>query len=67
MRRHDVPFGLSAEAKSTLLPMWKGGLPTTIDVAEAMSAEEQEMKRTDVVATWDGPIHVFYAIGFTLE
>jgi hypothetical protein len=47
--------------------MWKEGLPTTIDVAEAMSAEEQEMTRTDVVATWDGPINVFYAKSFRLE
>ena len=40
----------------------KGELPTTIDVAE-----EQEMTRTNVVATWDGPINVFYTVGFTLE
>ena len=47
--------------------MWKGELPTIIDVAEAMSVEEQEMTRTDVVANWDGPINVFYTLGFTLE
>ena len=41
--------------------MWKGGLATTIDVAEAMSAEEQEMTRTDVVAPWEGPVVAFYA------
>ena len=47
--------------------MWKGGLPTTIDVVGTKSAEEQEMIRIVVVATWNGPISVFCAIGLTLE
>ena len=25
------------------------------------------MTRTNVVATWDGPINVFYTVGLTLE
>ena len=58
---------LLSESKSTFSPMCDEGLPTTIDAAEAKSAEEQEMTRTDVVATRDGPINVFYAICFTLE
>ena len=66
-RRHDVPLVLSAEAESTLPLMRKEGHPKTIGVAEAISSEEQEMTRTDVVATWDGPINLFCAIGLTLE
>ena len=61
-QRYHVPLRLSADAKSALSPMWKGELPTTIDVAE-----EQEMTRTNVVASWDGPINVFYTVGLTLE
>ena len=47
--------------------MWKGGLPTTIDVTDTVSAEGQEMTRTDVVATWERPVVVFYAKSVRLE
>ena len=67
IRRNDVTSGLLAETKSPIPPMWKGGLPTTIDVVGTKSAEEQEMIRIVVVATWNGPISVFCAIGLTLE
>ena len=37
-----------------------------MDVAEAMSAEEQEMTRTDVMTTLEGPV-VFSAKSVRLE